>query len=1029
MPNELSYQLHPLELDPIGQENHSTSYENSDAYSAAEIDNIFQDAISTLYQPAPRDPRKRGRYDIFSLDIVLTTEEAPQLSETQRKLFNGMLLEQERRFAKEGPATTFTEHRIRTNSAVPIATAPYRLSAQPQRLLRHKLDEMLAQGIIEESDTPWAAPVVLVPKGNDDVRVCVDYRRLNTCTIPDRYPLPRIDDLLHLAKSLPYMSSLDLQSGYWQIPVHSEDREKTGFITPFGVYHFNRMPFGLRNAPSTFQRMMDRFKISLARINLLVYLDDIIIRSSSFEQHLHDVKTVLEKLGEYNLRVNRSKCRFACTSIQYLGHLITPLGIVTDPKKTEALSNLPPPTNVKQLLSFIQACSWYRRFIPKFAEIAKPLTDLTKKNAVWTWGQAEKDAWNELRQRLITSPILKQAEESQSFIVKTDASAYAIGGVLIQGEGDQEHPIEYASRLLSAAERNYSTTEREALAIVWSLARFRGYIEGAEIVVVTDHQPLKWLLTLKTPTGRLARWALQLQSYNLYVKYEPGRANRVADFLSRPPNADIEEENYLGSVQIDLPSKTEKELREQQSRDEELKEIISALQNFEVVEVSKKWIDRGYFLHRGVLYRNTEEQEDDNARLVVPKDEVKNILHAYHDSPTAGHYGIDKTTYQISRRYYWNKMRQDIAQHVRSCQSCQRYKITNRKPEGLTNTVNQRFEVVTMDLFGPLPITTTGKRWVFIVEDTASRWVELFSLSEATAEVCAKTLLDEVFLRFGLPRRLVSDNGTQFISAVMQQLTYCLGIHHTTIPLYHAESNMVERKNRDLKTQLGILVANNHDTWDKHLPTIRFAMNSARCDSTMASAAFLTFGREMRTVQDVTDDLSLIVQSENFVAEITPRLHELAMILQAAKANTERTQDANQSNRNLHRRQHVSYQPGDRVWVQCHFLSNSAKGFASKLAPRRDGPYVILRQRGPASYEVANPDTPTSPVGVYHTSGLTPYIENAEGGSKPLRPIRRRGRPKKTGDTISSSLSGTKPGKHEDTGSSSRRLRNQRGRL
>lgn len=212
LPDELSYQLHPLELDPIGQENHNTSYENSDAYSAAEIDNIFQDAISTLYQPTPRDPRKRGRYDIFSLDIVLTTEEAPQLSETQRKLFNGMLLKQERRFAKEGPATTFTEHRIRTNSAVPIATAPYRLSAQRQRLLRHKLDEMLAQGIIKESDTPWAAPVVLVPKENDDVRVCVDYRRLNTCTIPDRYPLPRTDDLLHLAKSLPYMSSLDLQA-------------------------------------------------------------------------------------------------------------------------------------------------------------------------------------------------------------------------------------------------------------------------------------------------------------------------------------------------------------------------------------------------------------------------------------------------------------------------------------------------------------------------------------------------------------------------------------------------------------------------------------------------------------------------------------------------------------------------------------------------------------------------------------------------------------------------------------------------
>lgn len=438
---------------------------------------------------------------------------------------------------------------------------------------------------------------------------------------------------------------------------------------------------------------------------------------------------------------------------------------------------------------------------------------------------------------------------------------------------------------------------------------------------------MKWLLTLKTSTGRLAHWALQLQAYNLHIRYAPGRTNRVADFLSRLPCDTHMHDCQICSVQLDLPTKTEKDLRELQENYPEVQTVISALEDAANEESNQKWINRGYFLHKGVLYRYTDDQEDDDARLVVPASEIPKILHEYHDSPTAGHYGVDKTTFQIARRYHWNRMRQDIAKHIGSCLKCQRYKISNRKPSGLmqTHVVNQRFEVLAIDLFVPLPTSTNGEKWIFIVDYTASRWVELFPIAEATTATCIKLLLDEVFLRYGLPRRLISDNGVEFISAVMQQLTFCLGIQQSFIPLYHAETNMVERKNRDLKAQLGMLVGNDHAAWPEYEAECRILnlwtriTNPSRCH------------------------LNAVVRKENFVAEITPKLHQLASTLRLAREVSEIKQDQNQAIYNAHRRPHLSYKNGDHVWIDTHFLSNAAKGFASKLAPRRDGPYVIIR--------------------------------------------------------------------------------------
>ncbi|GFX77408.1 retrovirus-related Pol polyprotein from transposon 297 [Trichonephila clavipes] len=400
-------------------------------------------------------------------DLHLREEEGQALNVEERNDLMVLLNESKDVFRLGGEPTPFVKHFINTGDHPPVSTAPYRLSPNRKEHLRKEIDNLLAHNIIEECESPYAAPVVLVPKSNGTVRLCIDYRKLNAITIPDKYPLPLMDVLLHDAKSTAFMSTLDLKSGYHQVEVNPADQDKTAFVCPFGTFRYKRMPFGLLNAPATFQRLMNQFRNGLPNVNILVYLDDIVVLSETFEQHIEDLRMVFDRLKKFKLCANREKCKFVCSCVKYLGLWITPKGI-------------------------------------------------------------------------------------EPFIIRTDASSYALGAVLLQGESPtDEQPVEYASRLLSSAEKNYSTTEREALAVVWALNKFRGYIEGAEITVASDHQPLKWLMNLTSPTGRLAQWALQIQSYNLKIDYFSGKCNFIADMLSRPEYSD-EEICELKTIIIDF---------------------------------------------------------------------------------------------------------------------------------------------------------------------------------------------------------------------------------------------------------------------------------------------------------------------------------------------------------------------------------------------------------------------------------------------------------------------------------------------
>jgi hypothetical protein len=361
-------------------------------------------------------------------------------------------------------------------------------------------------------------------------------------------------------------------------------------------------------------------------------------------------------------------------------------------------------------------------------------------------------------------------------------------------------------------------------------------------------------------------------------------------------------------------------------------------------------------------------------------------------------------------------MRKYITEYIKNCPECNRYKASNQKPAGLLQipVQSRRFEVLSMDLFGPLPESNDGKKWIFIVEDVATRWVELFALPNATAAECAKVLLEEVLMRYGLLRKIISDNRPQFVSFVIQQLCSLLEIDQSLTPVYHPEANPVERKNRDLKPRLAILVKDQHRTWPEHLPHIRFALNSAKCDSTGHTAAYLTFGRELRTTDDVTHDLRTIIENDNFVPEFTPYLKRFSKIAKQVKERLEQKQDKHKKYADKKRSPAPHYAPGDHVYIDLHPISSSAKGKTAKFVPKRDGPYVIVTQKSPTSYVIASPDEPTVPLGIYHTSAVKPCYQRQS--TIPVHPLRKRGRPRhKPPDSTA--------------GSSSGRLRNLRGRL
>ncbi|UYV65014.1 K02A2.6-like [Cordylochernes scorpioides] len=832
------------------------------------------------------------------------------LNGIQQKKLEHLLCQYEDVFAtspKDVGRTNVTQHRIDTGGATPVKQLPRRLPMTRRDEVAKLIEEMAEQDVIEPSSSPWASPVVLVKKKDGSTRFCVDYRRLNDLTKKDSYPLPRIDATLDTLSGSQWFSTLDLKSGYWQVSIHPEDREKTAFTTGNGLWQFKVMPFGLCNAPATFERLMETVLQGIPLETCLVYLDDIIVMGKSFEEHLINLERVLQKIRGARLKLNPRKCKPFKEKVRYLGHVISRQGIQTDPDQTETVRQWPVPRDVHQLRSFLGLCSYYRRFVPGFSNIARPLHRLTESGRPFSWTIDCERAMDKLKQAPSSPPMLAYPDPGEPFILDTDASNTGIGAVLSQTQDGVERVIAYFSKTLSKPERNYCVTRRELLAIVKSTEHFHHYLYGQKFLLRTDHAALRWLLNFKSPEGQLARWIQRLQEYDMEIQHRKGKSHGNADALSRRPcpvnckhcskaetQAELNIRQLSLAEELKLDEWSPEEMRKSQFEDADLRPVMNWLNagtNRPAWEdvASCSPITKSYWslwdsleFRGGVLYRKWESDDGQHIerKMILPQSRVPSVLKELHNSPSGGHFGIAKTLGKVKERFYWAGCRASVEKWVRQCTECASRKgpKTRSRAKLKTYNVGAPFERIAIDIMGPLPRSDKGNRYILVAMDYFTKWPEAFPLADQEAETVAETLISQFFSRFGVPMQIHTDQGRNFESRLFAQMCKLLGSHKTrTTPLHPQSDGMVERFNRTLASQLSLFVAQNQRDWDSQLPILLMAYRSSVHETTGYSPAKMLFGRELKLPCDLIFGCpnSIGEGSNEFVDRLHSRLEKV----------------------------------------------------------------------------------------------------------------------------------------------------------
>lgn len=727
--------------------------------------------------------------------------------------------------------THLIEHRIDTGDHLPIKQRQYPFAPPIMRQLEEEIKEMLDNDVIEPSYSPWRSPVLLVDKSSGKKRLCLDSRQLNKVTKKDSYPLPRVSAVLDSLKNAHYLSTVDLKSAFWQVPLEASSKEKTAFgLSGKGLYQFKVMPFGLSNAAQTQQRLMDRLFTPEYEGKIFTYLDDIVIVSGDFEDHLSSLRWVKENLRSAGLTVNMDKCEFARPSLKYLGYIVDKEGLRTDPDKVSAILNYPRPSTFTELKRFIGLASWYRRFVENFAIVAAPLHELTKggrKGKHIRWTEEADRAFVELKTKLTTTPILCVPDYSKEFCVQCDASNNGIGAVLFQMVGDDEKPVAYTSRKLSERESRYATSERELLSVLHAVEQFRPYVEGSHFKIYTDNSSLLWLQKQRDPHGRLARWAMRLQQFDYELLHRKGKENVVPDALSRA----------IPFEEIHLLEISEKDKDEWYLTQEDRVKKGLETSDWEISQ-NRLW---------KFLKLKQFPDPDNDWKLVVPEILRNNVLKECHDDPVSGHLGMKKSILRARQHYFWPSLIKDVKEHVRKCDICASLKVSQMPATGLMGKhreVTRPFQIVSVDLMGPFPRSKQGNTMLLVISCWFSKFSLLFPLRNGKASHIAKLVEEQVFLLFGTPNVVICDNGKQFVSSQFKELAQNYGIDLWYTPLYHPQANPTERVNRVIGTAMASYVNDNHKDWDKYIPHIAHAIRTAVHEVTGRTPSYLFFGRE-----------------------------------------------------------------------------------------------------------------------------------------------------------------------------------------
>lgn len=879
----------------------------------------------------------------------------PDLAPTQVNALHSLLRKYRYCFRPDilGKCSLF-QHRIVTNNHQPIATPPYRQSQDRRQVTNRLVSDYLNQGIIQASHSPWASPVVLVTKKNGDTRFCVDYRKLNAVTERDVYPLPRIDDSLAALDGSGYFTCLDLKSGYHQIEINEDDRPKTAFVTCDGLFEWRVMPFGLTNAPATFQRTMDVVLSGLKFNTCLVYLDDILIFSKTFDDHLLRLGKVLRRLSDANLTLNLAKSKFCLPQITYLGHVVGQDGLQPDPDKIAAVREFPVPKDVTGVRSFLGLCSYYRRFIDKFANRATALTRLLKKDQPFKWTEEQEQAFSALKKALMAEPILDHYKPGSPLRIHTDASLVGLGAVLLQENDAHEwKPLAFASRQTSEGEKNYGISDLEGAAVIFAVDKFRPYLEGNHIDIVTDHHSLCFLKSKNVLPRRLIRWALILQEFDYSITYRSGSCNKDADALSRCPIDRVTPDSESVEFKLDravvapvlsiednpaLSSYELPRLRVAQEEDAQLNTLRNNLTN--LAEMSPKLRKRfaRFALLNGVIHRKTYANGSEHWAVYLPSAMRMDICRLFHSDPTSGHRGIEKTYNKLRSKFYFRNMIKYITQYILNCEVC-RHCSRRLEPVPPLRAIQVRkpFEIIGIDIVGPLP-TSNRRKYIIVAVDYLTKYVETRALASFNTQQTTAFFTEQILLRHGAPLQLISDRGRNFVSALFQRWLKMSGINPTPSTAYHPQTNgLCERVNGIIVNILQRHIDRSQEDWSQWLPWATFAYNTTPHRSTSFSPFELVHGRPARLPLEphveiatldtsATDYYNTFFRSWEFMREI-------------ARANIARAQDDYSFYHDLNA-DPPNFQLGDRVKIARE--QPPTDGRTKKLEPTYDCGYTII---------------------------------------------------------------------------------------
>lgn len=819
----------------------------------------------------------------------------------------------------------FYVQKLKLKDTSPVYIKNYRIPHSQKSEIDQQVAKLLKNDFIEPSSSEYNSPIILVPKpALNSVkrwRMCLDYRQVNKRLVADKFPLPRMDEILDSLGNAKCFSVLDLFQGFHQVPLDPDSRDLTSFSTSKGSYRWKVLPFGLNVSPNSFARMMSIAFAGIPADRAFLYLDDIIVIGRSDKHHLQNLRRVFETLREKNLKIHPYKCRFFEPQVTFLGHLCTPNGILPDPRKIEAVKKYPTPTNKEESHRFVSFANYYRKFIKNFSLIAKPLNNLNKKSSEFVWSEDCEKSFLTLKEKLMNPPILAYPDFTKSFIVTVDASKVGCGAVLSQiNEDGHDLPVSFASKTWSKADSVKSTPVQECMAIHFALTQFRPYVYGVKFLVRTDHRSLIYLFTHKNLSPKLMRVRLELEEFDFEIVHISGSKNVVADALSRitmsdlielygttksvlaitrsksrEMNSKIDRMNDSGSDEIDvnvnemLPCFVPVTEQTSARRNKKIPQMICRVtKKKQTSNGSDDVIQMNVFQKSKKLFSIVVSNVKNNASPALLEAMIKlqeltnkyNILHLqwsmndvlfkimgkekvvticknvfnklhiillrqpisivnenermkllteFHNSPMfGGHCGQKKLLHNLQAKYYWPRMRKDVAKFVKECSKCKLTKVTvkNKEPMVITSTPLRPFDVVVIDTIGPLPVSRQGNRYAVTMVCDLSKYLVIVPIPDKKAPTVAKAILKHFILIYGLMRRILTDLGTEYVNSVLQDLCSLLEVSHAKSTAYHHQTvGTAERSHRTFNEYVRAYISDRMEDWEEYSHYFAFCYN------------------------------------------------------------------------------------------------------------------------------------------------------------------------------------------------------------